>query len=160
MTCSDTKRKGSKVAMNDEIVYLNKRAILKHPDWIVKLVHPELDLYGPGAYSIKSVAQWLHEYQRKGIPILGSRIYAELKQSGELKYHLGLRDMIAIQKKGVEFYRKHFHGKYVFGWKGLVLWETGDMGVSYLFENEANVVLGSYLLQSHWLGNFVGLRHT
>jgi len=94
-----------------------------YPRWIKKVMHPELDKFGPAEYDISIVERWFYDGQTRG-GVMGHLIYDHLKKTGVLKYFLGLADLLVIQAKGSDFYRKYFAGEEVVGWKSAV-WNLG-----------------------------------
>jgi hypothetical protein len=108
------------------------------------VVHPALENVGPAEYDISAVEQWLHDGQKDGKCIEGNKIYNHLKKDDLLmiKTCLGLRDLEEIQKKGLAFFRKHFKGKVVFGWAGIVRFRDVSLYVPCLYESDDEVVLG------------------
>ncbi len=132
----------------------------KYPSRIYAVVHPELKNTGPSEYHIGQVEQWLHEDQKKGGGcVTGRTIYAYLRDKDLLKTCLGLRDLEEIRKKGIAFFRQHFQGKAIFGWKSLVRFPLGSLDVPYLCEGGGEVVLRWHWLGDVWRGNDPALRH-
>jgi hypothetical protein len=88
--------------------------IFLYPEWVTKVMHPELEGTGPAEYDLAKVEQWFPDEQKRGV-MVGNRIYEHLKSINMLDSCLGLRDLEEIQKKGVAFFREPFKGKVVFG---------------------------------------------
>lgn len=143
----------------DPIIRVDRSTRPSYPDWVKTVMHPELENTGPAEYDITKTEMWLHDGQKDGKWIEGNKIYAHLKDTGDLKNHCGLRDLEEIQKKGIVFFRKHFKGKAVFAWQGVVRYRDGDLYVPYLCENGDKVVLSWYWLGHDWFSNYPGLRH-
>ncbi len=127
----------------DFIIRVNRSVKPAYPDWVRKVMHPELELAGPAEYDLSSdVEQWLHDDQKMG-GVRGRVIYDYLKASNELANQLGLADLLVIQAKGTEVFRKLYKGKAVFGWKSVV--QDGVilsiLRVPYLGEDGGKVVL-------------------
>lgn len=129
------------------IIRIDRKVRPVYPDWVEKPMHPELETTGPAEYSLGDVDQWLLEKQKTGV-VTGNQIYEHLKSSDDLKNHHDLRDLLAIQKLGIEVFRKHFAGKAVFGWKSVDLRRGGFLDVPYLLEDG-----GTVYLYWRWLGN-------
>lgn len=125
----------------DPIIRVDRSIRPSYPDWMKEVMHPELESVGPAEYDISAVEQWLHDGQKDGKYIEGNKIYYHLKKTDTLKTCLGLRDLEEIQKKGIAFFRKHFKGKAIFGWAGVVRDRSGDLRVPYLCEFDDEVVL-------------------
>jgi len=144
----------------DPIIRVDRSIRPSYPDWMEKVMHPELESVGPAEYDISAVEQWLHDGQQDGKYIEGNKIYNHLKKDDMLllKTCLGLRDLEAIQKKGIAFFRKHFKGKAVFGWAGIVRGRRGLLDVPYLFENGVEVVLPWYWTGYGWHDRHPALR--
>ncbi|MDP3962679.1 MAG: hypothetical protein Q8Q03_02325 [bacterium] len=124
----------------DPIIRVDRSIRPSYPDWMKEVMHPELGV-GPAEYDISAVEQWLHDGQKNGKYIEGNKIYNHLKKTDTLKDCLGLRDLEEIQKKGIAFFWKHFKGKAVFGWAGIVRRSDGSLGVPCLCEGDDRVVL-------------------
>lgn len=113
-------------ASDKNLVFVDRTILPKYPDWMEKLEHPELESTGPAEFDVGKLDPWLHEEQKNDW-VKGEVIHLYLKEHDMLKNCLGLRDLEEIQKKGITFFRKHFKGKYVFGWKSVVRSRDGDL---------------------------------
>ena len=105
-----------------------------------EVVHPELQDTGPAEYSVKEIGQWLHDKQKNGT-IEGYLILAYLRDNKMLEDCLSLLDLEAIQRKGILFFREHFSGKSVYGWKSVVIHHNGQLSAPYLIETNNWVVI-------------------
>ncbi len=142
----------------DPIIRVDRSVRHSYPDWVKEVMHPELEDTGLCEYDISIVQQWLHEGQKDGKWIVGNQIYTHLKNTGMLKSCLGLRDLEEIQKKGITFFRKHFKGKAVFGWAGIVRHRYGRLRVPYLYEDDGKVVLDWDWVDDDWCSLSPALR--
>lgn len=142
----------------DPIIRVDRSIRPSYPDWVKRVMHPELENTGPAEYDITKTELWLHDGQKDGKWIEGNKIYTHLKDTGNLKNHCGPRDLEEIQKKGIAFFRKHFKGKVVFAWQGIVRDRNGDLYVPYLYGYGGKVVLVWSWLAYVWDGNGPGLR--
>lgn len=141
-----------------KIIRIDRSIPIFYPDWVEKPMHPELEATGPAEYNLGDVEQWLHEKQKTGVAG-GKEIYEYLKSADDLKNHHDLRDLLAIQKLGIEVFRKHFKGKAVFGWKSVVLSRNyGGLSVPYLIERGGEVVLCWIWLGYGWDARSPALR--
>jgi hypothetical protein len=145
----------------DPIIRVDRSIRPSYPDWMKEVMHQELENVGPAEYDITKVEQWLHDGQKDGKWIKGKEIYARLKDTDTLKTCLGLRDLEEIQRKGIAFFRKHFKGKAVFGWSGVVRGRDGRLKVPYLDLGDGcnRVELNWDYLVGDWISNCPGLRH-
>jgi hypothetical protein len=130
-----------------------------YPEWVKKVMHPELEDTGPAEYDLAKVEQWLHDEQKKGV-MVGNRIYEHLKSNNMLASCLGLRDLEEIQKKGVRCFPKPVKGNAVFGWKSVVLGHGGNLSVPCLVEVGGGVLLDWYWLTHDWSDERPALRFT
>jgi hypothetical protein len=128
-----------------------------YPEWVKKVMHPELEGTGPAEYDLAKVEQWFHDEQKKGA-MVGNRIYEHLKSNNMLYSCPGLRDLEEIQKKGVTLFRELFKDKAVFGWKSVVLGPGGNLSAPCLVGLGSGVVLDWYWLDSYWSDNRATLR--
>lgn len=125
----------------DSIIRVDRSIRPSYPDWVKEVVHQELESVGPDEYYISSVEQWLHAKQKNGGCVVGNIIYDDINKPSVLADHLGLRDLEEIQKKGIMFFRKHFKGKAVFGWKSIVRDRSGRLRVPCLCGDGGGVIL-------------------
>jgi hypothetical protein len=142
----------------DPIIGVDRSVRPSYPDWVATVMHPELEDAGPSVYDVTKTEQWLHDDQKTDVTT-GSEIYAQLKNTGDLKNHATLRDLEEIQKKGIIFFRKYFAGKAVFAWGSVVRNRRGNLDVPYLCEGGDEVVLNWGWLSLVWRGVDPGLRH-
>lgn len=135
----------------DTIIRVDRAVCPVYPDWMKKVMHPELEGAGPSEYDLTTIEQWLHDDQKKGV-VVGNRIYDHLKETDTLKDCLGLRDGEEIKKKGTEVFRKFFGGKAVFLWASVVQRRNGRLHVPYLIEDGGGVVVYWDWLDDDWSG--------
>ena len=128
-----------------------------YPDWVKEVLHPELENSGPAEYDVGQLEQWLHDGQKNGGWVKGQVIYDHLKATDTLKDCASLRDLEEIQKKGVSFFREHFQGKVVYGWKSVVRRAGGYLFVPFLCEDGGEVMQCWYWLGDDWLGSYPAL---
>lgn len=143
--------------VDDPIIHVDRTIRPTYPNWVKKVMHPELELTGPAEFDVSKLEQWLHPDQVNG-RVGGKVIYEHLKQNNMLEGCLGLLDLEAIQKKGITFFRQYFQGKVVFGWKSVVLFRRGDRPVPFLVESDVGVVLSWYWLDAGWNASYPALR--
>lgn len=142
----------------DFLVRVDRSVKPSYPDWMKKLMHPELELAGLTEYNLQDgVEQWLHDDQKRG-SVVGNTIYKHLQKGDNLATCLNLQDGLAIQEKGIAVFRKLFSGKAVFLWGSVVRHRDGDLGVPYLFENGGEVVVNWFWLVHYWSSNDPALR--
>lgn len=77
---------------------------------------------------------WLAPGQDTGW-VRGRAILAYLTETSLLASCADLDELKAVQAKGIDFFRKHFQGKAIFGWRGVQ-----DDDVPYLIESGGRVV--------------------
>ncbi len=143
----------------DPIIRVDRSVRPSYPDWVMTVMHPELENAGPSEYDVSKDEQWLHDDQKGGKWTTGNNIYVHLKETGDLKNHYTLRDLEEIQKKGIAFFRKYLAGKAVFAWGSVVRDRNGNLSVPYLCEGGGSVVLCWYWLGCGWRSFSPGLRH-
>lgn len=126
--------------MNDSVVCVDRSNSPIRPDgWKIKVMYPELEMTGPTKFDVRRLDQWAHPDGQEKPEVLGSVILKYLEENNLLASCLGVSDLVAIQEKGLQFFRKHFHWKLVFGWKSItqVTYEDADdpeLVVPYLAE--------------------------
>jgi hypothetical protein len=139
------------------IVRVDRTVRPTYPKWMDKLIHSDLELTGPAEYYLNTLGLWLHNDQKNGI-VTGNTIYAQLKKDNAIADCLGLADLLAIQAKGIDVFRKLYLGKAVFGWKSVVQDQDGVLNVPYLVEFSGKVVLYWFWLDNRWNSNDPTLR--
>jgi hypothetical protein len=141
-----------------DIIRVDRSIRPVYPDWMEKPMHPELEMTGPAEFDAGKLEQFLLEKQKTGV-VKGNDIYEHLKQTDTLKTCVGLRDLEEIQKKGIDFFRKHFAGKAVFGFRSVVLGrDYGRLRVPYLLESDGQAVLYWISLGVVWGADDPALR--
>jgi len=138
-------------------VYVDHSIRPIYPHWVKEVLYPELESTGPSEFDAGKLEQWLHEEQKTGC-VTGNTIHQYLKDHDMLKNCLGLRDLEEMKKKGITFFRKHFKGKYVFGWKAVVRYRDGNLCVPYLYESDGVVCITWDWLDDDWNSNYPALR--
>ncbi len=146
------------VAPVDTIIRITRPVRPNYPNWVKKVMHPELEDVGLGEYDLASIDPWLHDGQKSGGRTTGNRIYEDFRRNDSLKTCLGLRDGEEIQKKGIAVFRQFFGGTAVLLWKSIVRHSDGHRVVPYLCADCGEVVVHWRWLDSDWLGNFHAAR--
>ncbi|MBI4092896.1 MAG: hypothetical protein HY420_03145 [Candidatus Kerfeldbacteria bacterium] len=133
----------------DTIVRVNRSVRPAYPDWVDKVMNPELESTGPAEYDLAtSIALWLHEGQQGGV-VTGQVIYAYLNEHDLLRSCLSLQDALEIQKNGVAVFQKVFGDKIVYFWKSVVQnRDDRNLHVPCLYVHGDRVVL-----HWDWLGH-------
>jgi len=139
------------------LVQVNRSVGPAYPDWVKELLHPELETVGPAEFNVTELECWLHPDQVEGV-VKGNDIYQLLKRENLIKGCLGLADLLAIQKRGIAFFRKYFAEKAVFGWKSVVRDRIGNLNVPYLVVHEGKVIVNWDWLDCSWDSNDPALR--
>ena len=136
--------------MLDTIIRVDRAVRPVYPDWMKKVMHLELEATGAAEYDLATVQLWLHDGQKNGGVMVGNTIYDHLKSNTMLESCLGLADGLAIQKNGVEAFRKFFGGKAVFLWKSVVQDRVVGLRVPYLVGRSGVVVVLWLWLDDDW----------
>lgn len=142
----------------DTLIRVSRSIRPVYPDWVVTVMHPELEPTGPAEYGLATIDPWLHDGQKNDRYMEGHKLYEYLKENGMLESCLSLRDGEEIQKKGIAVFRKFFQGKAAFLWKSVVQARNGDLRVPCLYEDNVEVVVGWDWLDNDWDDNYPGLR--
>lgn len=132
------------------LVRVDRTVSANYPDWMAGLEHPELESIGPAEFDAGKLRLLLHCRQQTNCGVVGNLIYEYLRDGDMIKDCLSLRDLEEIQKKGITFFRKHFKGKFVPGWKSVVRMNNNRLGVPYLYEDGNQVCLGWNWLANRW----------
>lgn len=133
--------KADKFVLNTTI-RVNRSIRPAYPNWVVEVMHPELEAVGPSEYDLaKQVELYLHENQKNGKWMKGTELYEHLKKTDILKNCLGLHDAVEIQKKGIRVFRKLFGGKAVSCWKSVVRHCDGCLRVPCVYDDGRRVAV-------------------
>ena len=137
----------------EPIIRVDRSKKPTYPDWMMEIIHPGLELTGLAEYDISKVELWLHPSQQNGKCTNGQIIYDYLLKKMILAGCLNLQDLLAIQAKGIVFFRKYFRGNALFGWKSVVRSDGGGLRAPYLYERGGKVVLDWHWLENNWGDN-------
>lgn len=130
----------------DFIIRVDRSIKPNYPEWVERVMHPELECIGPAEYNLQTeVEQWFHNKQEIGF-VTGTLIYDHLKKDNILTDCLSLADLLALQTKGTTLFRRLYPGKAVFGWKSVAQEYTNALCVPYLY-----VCVGIAMLSWRWL---------
>jgi len=145
--------RGNATLQLDSMICVDRSVRPTYPDWVRIVMHPDLENVGPSEFDAAKLELWLHDDQKGLKWIKGQVIYEYLKEKKMLENCLGLSDLIAIQAKGIDFFRRYLAGKAVFAWKSVVRNRNGYLNVPYLCERGDKVVLNWIWLDNDWGGN-------
>jgi len=124
----------------DSIVRVDRSVKPTYPNWVKKMMHPELECSGPAEYDLQTaVQQWLHEEQKYWLT--AKFILAYMINSGGITTCLNLQDGLAIQAKGIGLFRKVFAGKAVFFWGSVVQDHDSVPRVPVLCDHKGSLAL-------------------
>jgi len=139
-------------SQQDFIVHVDRSIKPSYPRFFMELIHPELECAGPAEYNLKTdVEQWLNNDQKHGYFVQGTTIYWQLRKYNILSSCLNLQDGLAIQRKGIEVFRKLFmHNSSLFLW-GSFIWDSSrGRAIPFLCEKDGQVVLDWEWLETEW----------
>ncbi len=123
------------------IIRVDRTVRPTYPDLVKEVKYPELELTGPAEFDIRKIEQWRHPKQIEGYAT-GDEIHEELLAKKLLDGCLCFADLLAIQERGISFFRRHFAGIGVIpAWKSVVMDRDGDLDVPYLYEYDDEVKL-------------------
>lgn len=134
----------------ETIVRIDRAVHPIYPNWVKKVMRPELESAGPTEYDLGTIQLWFHNKQMNGDRATGQEIYGFLKGANLLEGCLGLADGLAIQQMGVAVFRKFFVGKVAFLWRSVVQGRFGRRYVPYLIERDDKVVVDWDWFVSVW----------
>src|SRR3989344_3499982 len=143
----------------DSIIRIDRSTPSTYPMWVRKVIHPELGTLGPAEFDVSKLDQWLHPGQVNG-EVAGPVIFTYLERAEILSYHLCLRDLKEIKKRGGPFFRRYFRGKAIYGWRSAVEDVHGHVKIPYLVENSnAQEIQNWGLLAGNWNAARPALRY-
>jgi len=123
----------------EHVVHVDRSILPVYGRWVTKLMHPELEGSGPTQFEARKLELWRHPKQNCGV-LTGTAIYEYMEEYKMVRDSLGLRDLEEIQRRGIAFFRLHFGGKAVFGWKSTVMYRDSELNVPYLAEDGDEVL--------------------
>lgn len=139
----------------DGLIPINRTVPLPHPEWVMEVLYDES--VGPAEIDPAKAELWLHDNQKTGVTT-GLVIHDHLVKNEMIDSCYGLRELLAIQAKDIAYFRKHWKGKAVFGWKGTVRHRDGILRVPYLYDDGVKVVLCWRWLGHDWNSNRPAFR--
>jgi hypothetical protein len=139
------------------IVKVNRSIQPSYPDWVKRVIHPELGQSGSPEYDLRSIQLWYHENQ-KYKSATGHQIYLELDGKNALNDCLELADLLAIKAKGFEVFCSQFIGKEVCAWKSVVQRSDGSLHVPCLNVSYSKVALYWRCLDGYFKSGSPALR--
>ncbi|MDZ7798977.1 MAG: hypothetical protein U5L76_05275 [Patescibacteria group bacterium] len=105
---------------SDTIICIDRSLEIPYPEWVSKIIHPELEKTGLDAYDLSTaVSLWFYKKQKKS-RISGMTVYNYLKERNMLKSCLGLQDALAVRTKGGAVFQEVFDNKEVYFFKSVV----------------------------------------
>ncbi len=144
--------------VGDKNVTIDLSLSSKYSEFSKRGIYHEL-YKGVREFNPKTLEQWFHEdFLSEGAT--GQIILDYFTVNGLFEDCLGFHELEGIQKKGLSFFREHFEGKAVFGWRAVLAFPNGDYRVPYLIEYLGEVVLCLYWVGALWHENFIALRFT
>lgn len=138
--------------MLDPIIRTNQVSLV-YPRWMKRVLHPDLEQSGPTEYRANNLRP---DPERARVE--SCLIYKDLVANDQLRTCLGLVDLLAIQAKGLDFYRKHFKDEVIAGWKSVVENSINCPYVPYVCETPEKVALGWMSLRCAWLSDTPAVR--
>jgi len=136
------------VGKYNPIVHVDRTVYPAHayPHKTEKILYPEFELKGPGKFNVKELRRRFCPEQEKGFSVGGHDMYKYLRIIDLLRYCINLADILAIQARGVKFFRSNFSGEALFAWASVVQSHGGSLYVPYLVERDGKVVIVWQLL--------------
>lgn len=111
------------------------------PYWSIGPLYPHLEMRGPTEFDIVSLVRWLHDEQASGHCPRGRAIAGYLRDRSLMASSLGLLELVAIQAKGIDFFRRYFADKEICGWKSTRRYNSSRKLVPVLSDNGHHVSL-------------------
>jgi hypothetical protein len=130
---------------------------LEYPDWVTKVMYPDLEKEGPKEYDLVDVGLWFHDEQERKGRIIGHKIhehflaFEKTKPWYGLSSCLGLRDALEIQKKGYNFFGDAFGARRgLFFWKSVVLGAEQKLFVPGIHRYHEGGLIGNFGVELEW----------
>lgn len=134
------------------LVLIDRSKPLVYPVRMDKPLHYKLEATGPNRLDVSQLEHWLNPEQKYYLADVGV-VYNDLKRKKLLPRCLGFRELLAIQAKGPDFFRRYFSGQSIFCWKGAVKYRNGDTCIPCLVNIGGNVILIWRWLGDDWSFN-------
>lgn len=129
-----------------DIVRVDHSVPVVYPEGYPPL-YPDLPA-GPSEFSLDSLDSWLHVDQKTG-RVSGTFLHKHLRENLMLESCLGLVELQEIQKLGIDVFRRHFDGTFLYGWRSVAR-RGGRLAVPCLLEDVRKVGLFWFWLEDSW----------
>jgi hypothetical protein len=118
-----------KTTFDDPVITvdLSLSVLGRFPEWCKQVLHPEMHTKRR-AFFLPSDLLVLTGLSRK-CGDLGIKIYEYLEQQQLLAKCIGIDELEGIRAKGPEFFRQHWKGKQLMGWKSTIITDTNRIVV-------------------------------
>lgn len=137
----------------DSIVYVDRSKKPTYPNFVKRLMHPEMECKGPDKINLDfgDKKPWFEDdvikIKRK-LVILGQENYGRLNEEVEtIVSAISLQEGLAIQERGIVMFRKFFGGKYLLLSSSLALHRDGSFIAPFLFIHDDTVNMGWCLIK-------------
>lgn len=144
---------------NCPIINVDRTVRPIYPAFVRRIEYLSLELTGPTNFDVTKLWFYVHPIKDGGY-ITGKDIHRELICKNMIPSCIGIIELKAIQDRGINFFRKYFLGEAVFGWKSVVLGDSGCLFVPSLFDfGDDNVHLEWKWISSTFTYHRRVLRH-
>lgn len=151
---ADRFRRGELVVCekSPRLLFVDRTIKPTYPDFVGKVLHPELEHTGPSHLDPALTPLYLHPKQKNGGALEGNKLYAFLKETGLIEHCFSLRDGEEL-KKNPHLFPESWKGQFVFLWKSVVQHRGGGLSVPCVVLHGGQVCLHWYWLGDDWSGN-------
>ena len=128
------------------VILVNRSDLFTYPNWVKKVLHPELKLLGPSEYDLKEgVDIWFHPGQ-KNANIKTQTVHEHLQEKKILQQCFGIVDGLAILNKDVEIFTQLFGAEdKVMLWKSAVESLSGVLFFPFIYINASSQLVIGWL---------------
>ena len=146
---SDFKKIEFEVVTQPDPITIDRTSLLTYPNNVKEIFHEDLENDGPTEIDLSKVNLWRDDRHRKGDDSVAVKtVYSEIVASEKINEFWGYRESLAIQAKGIIFYRGHFRGKVLVCLKGVAESSDGHLIAPCLYDDGDEVGLSW-----DWLGH-------
>jgi len=151
---SDTDEKSIDHINGDDVVRVDRSKF--QPPWYFKPLYPDLQNRGPSENHINHVEERLFPDQNEDT--ITEDINKILLINDELEIHLEYADLVAMQQKGIEFFRMHFADKEVYAWRSIAYHNGAGNWIPLLREDDGQLNIHWHHYLGRWHPECVSLR--
>lgn len=132
--------------MVSPIIRIDRSTDLEYPEWVHHLLNPGIENLGPVEFDVRQLIQEYPHGMGVESLVLVEDIFGMIEKNGLRERCLGLREALATQALGVDFYRQYFGGEATICWKTVVVRSDGFRYAPFLMDYRGSVGIDWFLI--------------